>query len=273
MAILVTGSTGTVGHHVVEQLNQARQAVRALTRNPAKARFPEGVKVVKGDLTQIDTLTPALKGVTGLHLITFGGDNYAPLQNAPEIVAAAEKAGVGRVTVLTGGFKGAVEQAVEASSMDWTMLMPVEFMSNILGWAESIRKDSVVRQPYGSRQTAIVHEADIAAVAATALMEAGHGGKTYAITGPEVLTPRKMTQIIGETIGRKIEFVELTPEEAKTEWLAAGHPPQVVDFLLWAYGNTPPAGYTVVPTVEQVTGHPARSFAQWVEEHREVFGG
>jgi len=147
----------------------------------------------------------------------------------------------------------------------------VEFMSNILGWADGIRAESAVRQPFGSRKTAIVHAADIAAVAAAALTEDGHGGKTYTITGPDVLTPRVMAQIIGKAIGRAVQFIELSEAEARVQWGAVGIPSQIIEFLLYVYGNTPELGYTVLPTVEQVTGHPARSFAQWAEENAAAF--
>jgi uncharacterized protein YbjT (DUF2867 family) len=271
MKILVTGATGTVGRHLVEQLAQAGHHVRALTRNPAKANFPDGVEVVVGDLTKPETLAPALEGVAGLHLINFGGDDYAPLQTGAEIISMAEQAGVRRVTVLMGGDMDAVERAVKSSSLAWTFLQPVEFMSGALDYAASIRAEGVVRQGFGSRKTAIVHEADIAAVAATALTEDGHGGKTYTITGPEVLTPPEMTQIIGAAIGRDLRFIELTEAEAREQWRAEGFPDEVIEFFVWAHGNTPPIGYTVVPTVEQVTGRPPRPFAQWAAEHAADF--
>ena len=213
----------------------------------------------------------ALEGVSGLHLITFGGDDYTPLETGQEIVALAEKAGVQRVTVLTNGSNSPLEQAVQASSLAWTLLVPVEFMTGALDYAELIRAEGVVSQPFGSRKTAIVHEADIAAVAAAALTQDGHAGKTYTITGGEVLTPREMVRIIGATIGREIRFNELTEAEAREKWQAAGSPQEFIDFMLWVYGNTPPIGYTVVPTVEQVTGRAPRIFAQWASEHADNF--
>jgi uncharacterized protein YbjT (DUF2867 family) len=272
MKILVAGATGTVGHYLVEQLFQMGYQVRALTRNPAKANFSQGIEVVAGDLTIPSTLTSALDGVTGLHLINFGGDNFAPLQTGSEIIAMAERAGVKRVTVLRGGPKGTVENAVESSSLAWTLLEPVEFMSNILKWSYGIQAAGTVRQPFGSRKTAIVHEADIAAVAAGVLTSDGHAGKTYSISGPEVTTPRDMARMIGEALGRDIQFVDLTPDQAREEWAAVGLPHDIIEFLLWVYANTPPQGYTVVPTVEQITGRPARTFAQWAAEHAAVFG-
>jgi uncharacterized protein YbjT (DUF2867 family) len=132
MKIVVAGATGRVGRPLVEQLHQMGHHVRALTRNAAKATFPAGVEVIEGDLTQPATIERALEGVSGLHLINFGGDNYAPLQTGAEIVAMAQKAGVQRVTVLRGGEKTSVENAVENSSLTWTFLNPVEFMSGAL---------------------------------------------------------------------------------------------------------------------------------------------
>ncbi len=271
MKILVTGATGTVGRQIVEQLVESGHQVRALTRNPAKANLPAGVEIVAGDLTDPASLAPALEGVTGLHLIKFGGDDYADLETGREIIALAEKAGVQRLTVLMGGTKGRLEEAVESSSLAWTFLQPVEFMANVLEWAPSIRNDGAVSLPFGDRKSAIVHEADIASVAVAALTNDGHSGKTYTITGGEVLTPRQMVQMIGATLGQEIGFNELTETEAKVQWQAAGIPSHVIDFLLWVYGNTPPMGYTVVPTVEQVTGHPPRTFAQWAAEHASAF--
>lgn len=271
MKILVTGATGRVGRYLVEQLLDAGYEVRALTRNPQKANLPAGAQVMAGDLTKPETLEAAFEGISGLHMINFGGDDYAPLQTGAEIVAIAKSAGVRRITVLRGGEKGSVEAAVASSDLAWTFLEPVEFMTGALDWAESIRTKREVRQPFSERKTAIVHEADIAAVAARALVEDGHGGKTYTITGGEVLTPRAMVDIIASVTGHDIRFVTLTEAQAREEWAAAGMPSQVIEFFVWVYGNTPPAGYTVVPTVAQVTGCPPRSFAQWAAEHIDEF--
>jgi uncharacterized protein YbjT (DUF2867 family) len=271
MTILITGATGNVGRHLVGQLVDAGYGVRALTRKAAKAQLPAGAQVVEGDLTKPETLARAMEGVVALHLINFGGDDYARLQRGQEIVALAERAGVKRVTVLLGGEKGELEQAVEASSLAWTFLQPVEFMSGVLDFAPTIRTGEVVKVPFASRRSAMVHDADSASVAAVALTQAGHGRQTYTITGGEVLTPRDMIRIIGEVLGRTILVKELDEAEAITEWRSAGMSEEVIEFMLWVYGNTPPIGYTVVPTVQQVTRRPPRTLRQWVEENAEKF--
>ncbi|MGY5068643.1 NAD(P)H-binding protein [Streptomyces griseus] len=271
MTILVTGATGTVGRRVVEQLLERGEHVRALTRDPARAELPAGVDVVRGDLTDPASLEPALDGVTGLHLITFGGGLFAPLETGEEILGLAREAGVRRVTVLHGGGGTPMESAVRASGFDWTVVMPVEFMANALEWAPGIRSEGAVREPFVDRLSAMVHESDIGAVAAVALTEDGHGGQEYLVTGPQVLTVRDKTAAVGAARGADVELVELTEEQARESWRGQGMPEDVIAFLIGVYRDTPPEGRTVIDTVEKVTGRPARTFAQWAEEHAEHF--
>ncbi|MFD3818754.1 NAD(P)H-binding protein [Streptomyces rubiginosohelvolus] len=271
MTILVTGATGTVGRRVVEQLLERGEHVRALTRDPERAEFPAGVEVVGGDLEDPASLVPALRGVTGLHLITFGGALFAPLETADEILALAKEAGVRRVTVLHGGGDTPMEAAVRASDFAWTVVMPVEFMANALEWAPGIRSEGVVREPFVDRLSAMVHESDIGAVAAVALTEDGHGGQEYLITGPQALTVRDKTAAVGAARGADVELVELTEQQALETWRGQGMPEDVIAFLIDVYRDTPPEGRTVRGTVEKVTGRPARTFAEWAEEHAHAF--
>ncbi|GAA4211668.1 SDR family oxidoreductase [Actinocatenispora rupis] len=281
--VLVTGATGTVGRHVVDHLRAAGHPVRALTRDPARARLPADVEVVAGDITDTDTLAPAFAGVRAAHLITFGGA-YRPLTNATELVAAAEAAGVERVTLLGGWQESALEPAVRASSLAWTQLRPLEFMGNTLAdWGPELRATGAVREPYGDRCSAPVDEYDIGAVAAVALTADGHAGATYQLTGPAVLTPRDKVRILAGATGRALRFEELSPERTRAEWAAA--PPdrllfsvladapvaERIEFLLRVYGADDPRGHVVTDDVARVTGRPARTFAEWAARHADRF--
>ena len=93
MTILVTGATGNVGRHLVEQLHAANRPVRALTRDPASARLPAGVDVRAGDFTDFASLEAALEGATALHLMTTFGPGNTTVPNSRELVDAAVKAG------------------------------------------------------------------------------------------------------------------------------------------------------------------------------------
>lgn len=271
--VLVSGATGNVGRPLVEQLLAMGHRVRALTRNPDRANLPTGTELVAGNLTDTASLADAFAGVTAAHLISFG-DGYAPLTNGAEIMALARKAGVRKVTVLKGDVeKTDLDRAVEASGVEYTYLAPVEFMSNVLEWADSVRDDNTVRDAFPTIRSAMVHDADIASVAATVLTTDGHAGKDYWLTGPEALTAPEKVRVIGEVLGRQVKFVELTQDEIVARWRGQGFSDEDIEFFVMMRTNPPDAGYTVLPTVQEVTGQPARTFAQWVEENAAAFGG
>ncbi|WP_437336157.1 NAD(P)H-binding protein [Sorangium sp. So ce394] len=138
--ILVTGATGTVDREIVKQLAEGGHHVRALSRNPGRAKFPDGVEAVAGDLAAPETFAAAFEGVEALHLINFGGDDCAPLQTGEQLVALARQAGVRRITVLLGGSSTPLDAAVAAGGIGWTFLQPVEFMAR--GGPESTRRRS-----------------------------------------------------------------------------------------------------------------------------------
>jgi len=272
MTVLVTGATGRVGRHIVEQLLESGRPVRALTRDPDRADLPDGADVAAGDLTDPGTLTDALDGAEAMHLIAFGDDRYTPLATAPEVAARAARAGVRRFTVLTGTDAELVAlRAVEATGAAWTHVRPTEFMANALFWAGTIGTDGSVRAPFGGPRHAMVHEGDVAAVAVSALLDASHAGRTYRPTGPEALSRADVVRAIGTALGRELRFVELTEAQGRAQLRDAGFTDDVVEAIV-DYGRNPPAeATTVLPTVAQVTGRPPRTFARWAEEHADAF--
>ncbi|GAA1465046.1 NAD(P)H-binding protein [Nocardiopsis exhalans] len=274
MSFLVSGATGTVGSEIVRQLVDAGHRVRALTRDPERATaqgsVPAGAEAVRGDLTDPESLVPHLEGAVGLHLITFGGDGYGPLETGPRLVELAEAAGVRRVTVLSDFYEGGVQEALRASSLAWTFLNPVEFMANVRDHAEEIRTEGVFRVS-DDRPSALVHEADIAAVAVTALTEDGYGGQSYLISGPEALTPAEQAEQLSAATGQEVALVRLTLGETAQRLRAQGHDEEYVAFAMELAANPPEVGGQVQDTVERVTGRPARTFARWAAEHAEEF--
>ncbi|GII90842.1 NmrA family NAD(P)-binding protein [Sinosporangium siamense] len=276
MPILVAGATGTVGGSLVRQLVEAGHEVRALTRNPeseAAAALPAGVEVVKGSFLEPQSLVPALRDVERMHLVSIEGS----AENWAEMLELAKKAGVRRLTHLghndeskdddhpLEAWHRQVHRAIEGSGLEWTHLFPGEFMANTWQWAESIKGKGEVRSPFGDWNSALVHEADIAAVAMVALLEDGHAGKTYQPTGPEPVRRRDAVRMIGEALGTEIRFVELTPDQARREW-ADVYPPDIIEWFLEMGTDYEGVGW-VSPDVVEVTGRPGRTFAQWTREH------
>lgn len=269
MTYLVTAATGKAGRHVVAALLAKGHRVRALTRDPAKADLPAGVEVVGGDLTKPSTVP--FDGVTGVHLVTAGGDDYASLDTGPELAELAKKAGVRRVAVLWNGAPGPVEAAIEASGLEWTWLQATDFMSNALHLAPTILAEGKVTEPFADVPAAVVDEADVGAVSAAVLTEDGHAGQVYSITGPEALTPRQRVAIIGAAVGRELGFVELSEAQARARWRDRGMADEMIDILASWQGDPPPHAYTVTDTVERILGRPPRSFARWAAAHADHF--
>ncbi|WP_275413578.1 NmrA family NAD(P)-binding protein [Plantactinospora endophytica] len=264
----MTGATGNTGRHVVAELVRRGERVRALTRDPAAAagRLPAEVELVAGTHTAPGTLDAAFDGVHRLHVTVTTGLAEA----GPELVRRAVDAGVRRITVVWGGWVGPAEQAVADSGVQWTRLEPQEFMSNTLAWIDSVRSEGVVREPYDFA-SALVHEADIGAVAAVALLEDGHAGRAYNLTGPESLTPRERIAVLSRAIGRDVTFVPITHEQAVDRLTATGVSRADAEYVVGWYAAPSEESTSVVDTVAQVTGRPARTFEQWVAEHAERF--
>ncbi|MEU7691620.1 NAD(P)H-binding protein [Microbispora hainanensis] len=161
-----------------------------------------------------------------------------------------------------------MESLIKASGLEWTILRADTIASNALGWAGQIRQDGVVRGP-GIAPTAVVHQADVAAVAARVPTGDGHAGATHVLTGPHVVSRAGQVRLIGEVIGRPPRFEEVPVEAARERMLADGRPPALVEALLASTRR--PRSDLVTSTVEQITGRPARTFRQWAADHADAF--
>ena len=273
MTVLVTGATGTVGRHVVGHVLGHGADVRCLTRNAERANLPGGVGIVEGDLAAPQSLGQVFHGVTAAHLICFAGDDYAPLEHAGEIAMMLADAGVQRVTVLKGEpQESAIEQAVRRTETEWTFLGPVEFMANMHSWADGVRA-GVIEEAFVDVPSTVVHEADIAAVAAQVLCDGGHHGETLLITGPEALTVRERVSIIGEVTGAELDLVELSAAQIQKQWRSWGFSDDDIAYMLQMKTDSPEASRTPTDTVRRVTGSAPRTFRDWVSEHRAAFIG
>lgn len=280
--ILVTGATGNVGRQVVDQLGGTGCRIRALSRRPELANLPHEVEVVRGDLSVPETLDGCLEDVDAVFLVWI-----APLAAAP---AALERMAshAGRIVFLSAPHRTAhpffhqpnavasvhsgIEHLIETSGLRWTFLRPGAFALNCRNWwAPQIRAGDVVRWFHATAATAPIHERDIAAVAVRALCDEGHAGMEYVLTGPESLTQREQVQIIGEAIGRRLSFEELSPESARREMFAIGMSAPIADMLLNAYAAAVDRPALLTSTVADVTGTHARSFEHWAVEHAAEF--
>lgn len=221
MAILITGSTGTIGAQVLSQLQGSGADVRALTRSPATAQLPAGVSAVRGDLADPDSLRAALDGINTLFLLV---PNVADeLTQAMLALTVAREAGVKGIVYLSV-FKGehypdvphffgkyTVEQMIEKLDLPVSVLRPAYFIQNDLRLKEPLLKFGAYGMPVGSKGVSMVDIRDIGAAAAVELLrrERAAGAlprTTVPLVGPDVLTGERIAAIWSEALGRTIGY-------------------------------------------------------------------
>jgi uncharacterized protein YbjT (DUF2867 family) len=279
--IVITGATGNVGRELVALLAGTGVAVRAVTRDPGAAEFPARVDAVRADLFDPATLDDAFAGADSVFLVWPSAD---PAGADAAVAAIARHAR--RVVFLSalgvpdsdpageppaGLFHGTVEWLIRRTGLEWTFLRAGGFATNTLMWADQIRATGEVRWVYGGAGRSLIHEADIAAVAAKALTEDGHAGRGYDLTGPAVVTQAEQVRLIGAAVGRELRWVELSEEDARARMREMGWPQGFIDSGLahWKHIVTEPE--PVTGGVARLTGTPARSFARWAREHAGAF--
>lgn len=221
MTILVTGATGRVGHHLVNQLVARNADVRVLVRDPAKANFASSVEVVQGDMLDIDALRPAFKGVRTLFLLNaVAGDEFTQAIIALNI---AQEAGVERIVYLSVfdadravnvphfAVKYGAERMLEAMGFSATILRPAYFIDNEVMIKDVILNYGVYPMPIGSKGVAMVDARDIAEVAAIELVRRDRAteklpSETINLVGPDTLTGAELAVIWSETLGRPVVY-------------------------------------------------------------------
>jgi uncharacterized protein YbjT (DUF2867 family) len=280
---LVIGATGRVGRGIVAELRREGRPVRALVRQSATAGLPDDVELATGDLTDPDSIERAARGATSAFLVWT-----APFATASNVVAALARH-VGRIVLLSSPhqtphpffsqpnglatFHASLDRMVVESGCEWTIVRPGMFAANsIPWWAPQIQAGDEVRWPFGDVETAPIDERDIAAVAARALVDGTHAGRDYVVTGPASLSQAEQVRTIGEAIGRRLVFHELTPDEFRAE-NADRFPAPVANMLLAAWGAAVGVPAYVTDAVARVTGAPARSFAEWARANAAAYGG
>ncbi len=152
-----------------------------------------------------------------------------------------------------------------------TFLRPNLYFQGVLAFAGSISVEGRFFAPIGDARVSTVDVRDIAAVAAAALTETGHEGRTYTITGPAAITHDDIAVALSAALGREITFVD-APPEVFAESLRKVLPPWQIDGLLEDYAHYARGeAAAVYPSVAEVTGQQARDIGQFAHDYADAF--
>lgn len=234
MPYLILGGTGTVGSAVVRGLLEKGEKVRVLTRSAEKAQaLPAGATAVVGDLQDPSTFARVFTGdIDGVFLLN--ALNLSELNEGLCALEESKRAGAKRVVYLSVhdaekaphvphfASKVAIEAAIKASGLPWTILRPNNFFQNDAWFLEAITKYGVYPQPIGPTGISRVDVRDIATAAVNAFTQPGHDGKSYTLAGPEALTGEQTAALWAKAIGRDVKYAgdDLSPwAEQQKQWL------------------------------------------------------
>lgn len=221
MAILVTGSTGTIGSQVLAHLQGRGADIRALTRSPETAKFPSGVVPVRGDLGDVESVRAAMQGVSTLFLLAANvADELTQTMLALEVAREAGVKGVVYLSVFKGeayadaphfAGKYAVERMIAALDLPVTVLRAGYFIQNDLRQKDPLLNAGVYGAPIGAKGVSMVDIRDIGEAAAIELLRreqapAPLGRETYALVGPDGLTGDALAAIWSEALGRTVRY-------------------------------------------------------------------
>jgi uncharacterized protein YbjT (DUF2867 family) len=283
--ILLTGATGTSGSEIARLLAARKVKFRAFVRDPKKAQdlAALGAELADGTFEKPGTLEAAARGCDTALILPPGEERLPALACAA--IAVAKRAGVKRIVYFSaigagvegaGGFfssaHGAAEACLAASGLPHTILQPDFFMTNWLSAATSVKAQSVVANCYGRGKAAFVDPRDIAEVAAAALTDPAHDGRTYVLTGPEALSGDDVAAAIGRAVGRTVRYVDVPRDKFQAELAGYGLPRWQAEAIV-ALARLIDSGLagTVTDDVRRVTGHAPRTFDAWCRDHADAF--
>lgn len=286
-SILISGATGNIGRELTKYLASKNIPFRAMVRSMDQIKdFNSlnfsGAEFILGDFNDPKSLENALKGIEKAFLLTNSSEQAE--QQQTDFVNAAANAGVQHIVKLSQWaadinspvrflrYHAVIENLIKKSGMDYTFLRPNLFMQGLLGFRETIINQNQFFGAIGNAKISIIDTRDIAAAAGEALSSTGHEGKIYDLTGPESLTHDQMAQRLSAVLGRKIEFIDITPKALKQTLLHVGFPEWQAEGLVEDYAHYKLGEAAEVKSgVKDATGNDARSFDNFATDYASLF--
>lgn len=280
MTIAITGASGHLGRataHFVLEAVDPREVVLTTRRPELIADLAaRGAAVRRVDFNDPGTLAAAFTGVDRLLLISTDAVGSRLDQQRAAISAAAD-AGVRHVVytsvpepvpanpALVIADHADTERALRESNVRWTMLRNNLYAHmQVPGIAQAVASGQLVTNG-GVGATAYVTREDCARVAAAVLIQDGHEGQAYDVTGPEALSATDLVALAHEIGGRDIELVNVDDATFMAGLRTAGFPDGAAE-LVASFGAATRDGFlgNVSPVVADLTGHAPTALADIV---------
>jgi uncharacterized protein YbjT (DUF2867 family) len=238
--------------------------------------------VVIGDFDDATSIAAAPDEVDSAYLVTPSSINAEAQQNRfAELAAAANVKHLVKLSQLAANeespvrflrYHAVVERRIRDLGIGYTFLRTNLFFQGILAFRSAIANQGQFFAPIGDARVSAVDVRDIALVAAVALTEPGHIGKTYTITGPAAVTHTEIAHAIAQAIGRTVTFVDVPPEAFAGALKGLGVPEWQVEGLVEDYAHYARGEAAEVnTTVCEITGAEPRDVATFARDYASSF--
>jgi uncharacterized protein YbjT (DUF2867 family) len=277
--ILVTQGTTAFGEALVRLLAARGQGVRVLVPDPEAAGSITGplVDIVRGHAADKRTLDAALAGVDQVLLASSA--TLEGLDQRRRAIESVRRAGVRTVVHLSmlGADRSSpveiarehasVERQLQASGVDWVHLRPHLFMQTMRALLSTVGNDGRLFAPLGDARTAMIDSHDVAEAAAVCLLEPYHAGRSYELSGPDALGMRDVASLLSRALGRRIEYVDVEPEEAERRWIEGGMGEELArEAVALCRVTRLAANGQRRAAFDALCGRPPRSFGEYLED-------
>lgn len=277
--VVVTGATGTVGRHVVENLVALRTDVVALVRDETKARqlLAAGPRLAIGSFDDPGSLRKAFAGADTV-VLTTAASAHAGAQ-AEAALAAARDAKVRKIVRLSAvkadpdgptdntRQHGRTEVQVRDSGLAYCILRPQIFMQNLLGSLGAILGSGKLYYGMGSGRMGMIDTRDVADCLAIAATRPNFDGLTLEITGPASIDFNTVAAVIGRGLGQDVTYVAVPPAAAGEAVRAQGADDWTARLVAdYCAAYMKGFGDFTTDEVNRITGRSPRSLENFVRE-------
>lgn len=272
MTILVTAASGQLGRLVVDALltrGAEPSSIVAGARDTSKLAdvAARGVQTVELDYSKPETLAPALEGVDAVLLIS-GSEVGRRVAQHRNVIEAAKAAGVAKL-VYTSAPKAATadyplapehaatEAVIAESGVPAVILRNNWYIENYAADVARAAESGVVASSSGTGVIVGATRADLADAAAVVLLEDGHLGEVYELSGDRAFTYADLASAASEILGREVAYTPLTTAEHVAALEGAGLPADIAGFVAGIDAGIA-SGVLDVPAggISRLTGRP-----------------
>ena len=275
-------ATSQLGRAVIRALVERgadSENLVAAARRPEESGglLPDGVVRVEADYENPDLLRAAFEAIDVLFLIPTKAPVEARVQQHGRAVEAAVDREIDRIVLssvqaaepdsvsLLAPFYLYAESRIRVSPLQWTILRNTLYLDPVAEWAPELARTGRLPYPVDRGRVAYASRRDLADAAAAALLQEGHEGRVYELTGPEALSMPELAEMLSEATGHSISYERVSESKFAEICRESGTPAHVVEILVSLYRAVDEGEFAMATDhVEQLTGSPAESVRSYL---------